>query len=252
MNQFLNRHSLTIYYILAIILSLSLLFLHFVIPVGDYAISFPQYGPTLALLLFVLFSKDKTILKSIKEHLTLKHLKFWILPALLIPVILVYLSGIILSYFNIPFVTWNGDALFFIGNGIFILLGAAGEELGWRGFMLPRLQKKYTPLVSSIILGTLWGVWHLNFTGGALGFLLYTLTMIETSIIMTWIYQHTRHNVLLMILYHFAFNVGSRWFLWERFQLELFIVESIVFGVACLVILLFDHPTMLRRQKKEA
>ena len=50
-----------------------------------------------------------------------------------------------------------------IANLIFLTIASLGEEIGWRGVALPSLQKKYSPLISSAILGLLWAAWHLPF-----------------------------------------------------------------------------------------
>ena len=73
---------------------------------------------------------------------------------------------------------------------------------------------------------------------GVLGFILYNITIIEMSILMTWIYNKTNGNLLIMIVWHFIFNLISHILLWERFNINLYIVESIVFGVFCIAIMI--------------
>lgn len=62
--------------------------------------------------------------------------------------------------------------------------------------------------------------------------------MIEISMMMTWVYNKTDRNLLLMIIWHFSFNLSSRIFLWDRFNLTLYIIQSIVFAIPCLLIIM--------------
>lgn len=87
------------------------------------------------------------------------------------------------------------------------------EETAWRGFALPRLQAKFNALNSSLILGALWGLWHLPlvFIPGSFqstlpfgGFLAATLAM---TIITTWVFNHTRGSVLVAAVLHAATDV---------------------------------------------
>jgi uncharacterized protein len=65
------------------------------------------------------------------------------------------------------------------------LIGACGEELGWRSFLQPHLQQRYSPLISAVIVGTLWGTWHVMYlSDGALFFVLFLLLTIALSVIM--------------------------------------------------------------------
>lgn len=94
--------------------------------------------------------------------------------------------------------------------------GPVGEEFGWRGFALPRLQSAYSPLLASLVIGTIWGVWHLpTFFApmGVLGALTsaiglsfivpYTMTTIASSIFMTWLYNKTQKSALIAgIIWH--------------------------------------------------
>jgi uncharacterized protein len=98
--------------------------------------------------------------------------------------------------------------------------GPVGEEFGWRGYILPKLQNKYGALIASLIIGTIWGIWHLpSFFApqGVVGaiaakigmaFIIpYTLGTIANSVIMTWLYNKSRASALIAgIVWHAAIN----------------------------------------------
>lgn len=84
------------------------------------------------------------------------------------------------------------------------------EETAWRGYALPRLQAGYSALNASLILGILWGIWHLPlfFIPGSfqstLPFAGFVLATIAMSIIATWVFNHTHGSVLLVAILHAA------------------------------------------------
>jgi carboxyl-terminal processing protease len=90
-----------------------------------------------------------------------------------------------------------------------MLIGAIGEEIGWRGFLQMNLEKKYSALLSSIITGLLWGFWHIgHYKNGALfmfGFLLFT---VSASIYLRRLLVGTNNNLIVSFLFHFAVNIG--------------------------------------------
>jgi membrane protease YdiL (CAAX protease family) len=106
----------------------------------------------------------------------------------------------------------------------FFLDAGLGEELGWRGFLLPRLQSRYNALVSSLIIGVVWGLWHLPLFmlegmsptyefGQAYGvvsaLLAYTVVVtIPWAILFTWFYNNTKGSLLLA----FVFHSSQAWF----------------------------------------
>lgn len=240
MKDFIRKYSLTSFYSMTLIISLLLLTLHFIFPtVGKYSVSFTQLGPALAVVFIALVLKDKTCIVDIKNHLYFdRSIAKWLVPAIAIPSICIAVSGFILSYYRIDFIPWDGNAMFYVLNIVAMLIGCAAEEIGWRGYLLPKLQKRHSPLISSIIVGALWGVWHLSFIGGILGFILYIVTIIEMSVLMTFVFNKTNGNLLLMIVWHFFFNLSSHILLWGRFGINLFIVESIIFGILCMALLI--------------
>ena len=91
-----------------------------------------------------------------------------------------------------------------------LIAGPFTEEPAWRGFFLPRLQAKYSPLVASLIIGLIWWSWHLPLmisdpTGQRppLQFLGITLSF---SILYTWIYNNAKASLLLLALLHGVTN----------------------------------------------
>ncbi|MGE5223599.1 MAG: type II CAAX prenyl endopeptidase Rce1 family protein, partial [Omnitrophica WOR_2 bacterium] len=92
--------------------------------------------------------------------------------------------------------------------------GPLNEEPGWRGFALPRLQNRFSPLIASIILGVIWGLWHVPehlmgvYDGGALGAAMRVME-IPRAILFTWLYNRTKGSLLIVLLFHTAINTTS-------------------------------------------
>jgi membrane protease YdiL (CAAX protease family) len=103
---------------------------------------------------------------------------------------------------------------------VFFLGGPLGEEPGWRGFALPRMQPRYGPLWGTLFLGVLWAFWHLpDFLtaskGGGPGtgfatfltnFPIFMLAVVSLAVIMTWIFNHTRGSIFTAVLAHASVN----------------------------------------------
>jgi hypothetical protein len=88
----------------------------------------------------------------------------------------------------------------------------AGEEIGWRGYALPRLTKHLGLAQASIILGIIWACWHLPFffipgsDNFGQSFPLYLLAVTAISVAMAWVYWRTKGSLLLTMLMHAAIN----------------------------------------------
>ena len=96
----------------------------------------------------------------------------------------------------------------------FLFGGALNEEPGWRGFALPRLQRRFTPLIASLIIGALWGLWHVPYHllgiygGGAFGALIRVMD-IPRAVLFTWVYNRSKGNLLILLLLHASTNTTS-------------------------------------------
>ena len=95
---------------------------------------------------------------------------------------------------------------------VFIFTGL-GEEPGWRGFALPRLQERHGPLLGTAVLAVVWAMWHLpnvlygGWTG--LSFALWLVLTLASTFIYTWMSNHTGGSILIAALLHGAINAGS-------------------------------------------
>jgi membrane protease YdiL (CAAX protease family) len=107
--------------------------------------------------------------------------------------------------------------------GFLALLGGGQEEPGWRGFALPLVQERFGPLAGTVVLGLLWGLWHLplfvfvqNYNsagrdpaGIAVTFFAFALAgTVGQSLLLTWLFNHARGSLLLAVLAHGSLNAG--------------------------------------------
>jgi membrane protease YdiL (CAAX protease family) len=85
-------------------------------------------------------------------------------------------------------------------------VGGAWEEPGWRGYALPRLQEQHPGSIASLLLGLVWGAWHLPlFLAGTIPWSDLVL-IVAIAIVYTWIYNKTQGSVLVLMLAHAANN----------------------------------------------
>jgi len=87
-----------------------------------------------------------------------------------------------------------------------------GEELAWRGYVLPRLQLRHRALVSSLMVGAIWAVWHLPTLlapDNATPWPILLAKIVVESILYTWLYNSSRGSLLLVTLFHAAGNTAG-------------------------------------------
>ena len=148
----------------------------------------------------------------------------WYLVALLgIP--LVYLLGTLAlpashgAFHPVRLAPWLAQyVLVFVVGGI--VGGPLFEEPGWRGFALPRLEAGLGPLRGTLLLGVLWGAWHLpqfllpagaDQNGGLhwSTVAVFLLVVVEFSVVLAWIFNHTRGSLPLVMLPHASLNTAQ-------------------------------------------
>ena len=136
----------------------------------------------------------------------------WYAVCVLVPTV-VYGFALVGAYRGLPPIValdWGG----FLGSfGVLFLVrmflgGGLGEELGWRGMMLPELARRHEVLTATLLIGVAHGLWH--FPASGIGnALVLTLLTVPWSVIFAWMYFGAGRSVLVCAIAHAA---GNAWF----------------------------------------
>lgn len=139
----------------------------------------------------------------------------WYAAALLIPaaVMLTAVGLDVLLGGNVPTFPAPGRWPLVAVNFLAVLLvgGPLGEELGWRGYALPRLDQRMDPLVVGVLLGLVWAAWHLPLflvpgtPQAGLPILWFVAQTVALSVLLAWVYRRSG-SLLLVVLVHGAVN----------------------------------------------
>ncbi len=205
------------------------------------------FGPTLAAFFLIWREEGFTgILTLVKRGFDRRISPFFLLFILVFP-----LLSAAAAYFIVGGRAPNFNILEIAGTFVlyFFLGGPCGEEFGWRGFALDRLQIKLNPLLSSILLGVLWTFWHLPLfwlkgtSQAQTPIWVFLVSVVSFSIIITWVYNKTRSNLLSALLIHTAFNVTTIMFppvmeSGSETDQNVYAIAFIFFTVAIILVLL--------------
>lgn len=181
------------------------------------------FGPSVAGLLMIGLSEGKNGFRRLKSHLIKWRVTiWWYVFAIFATPLLAILILSVLSFLNPDFqigLPDSGNTASLLLNGIIagIMVGIF-EELGWTGFVIPRLTLRYNIFTSGLIVGLLWGLWHFilfwekDSFFGVLPLLLLLGRLFAWlppfRIIMVWIY-HSTGSLLLTILTHVSLVVTT-------------------------------------------
>ena len=119
------------------------------------------------------------------------------------------------GWVNTPILSWTFPLALLAS--IFLDVGGITEETGWRGFALPMLQNRMTPLAATLVVGLMWGVWHFparpdilvgtyGLWGGALLLAILVVRLLFLSVVMTYFYNRVGGSTLIAISMHGLHN----------------------------------------------
>ena len=148
------------------------------------------------------------------------------------------------SLFEQPFPSSSWQSL--IAASALMAIKGPVEEFGWRGVALPLLQRKIAPVWAGLILGVIWGVWHLpafllsGTPQGAWSFTPFFAGSVAVSVIVTALFNSSRGSILLAALFHFQLNNP----LWPDAQPY----DMFAFVAAAIVVVWINRKTMFSRE----
>lgn len=223
----MKRYPLLLFFLIAFALSWPIMIIDMLGSQGvsDYRVPIPflvimGYGPTIAALIMTGLLEGKSGIRALLGQLLRWRVGVqWYLIAIFGMLGLFFLAYQLSIWIGYPAPTapeMPMSPLLAVPVLFLVTLLINGEEVGWRGFALPRLQARYSALTASLILGLVWATFHLPlfWTLGSTqaeqpmaGFL---LGILATSIIITWLYNNTGGSLLIVVLFHASINTWSQ------------------------------------------
>jgi len=232
-----KRYSLVAFFLLAFIIAWGFWIPAALATKGMLPFPFPvtlagvlgAWGPSLAGIIVTAAVDGKAGLRTLLRRLTVWRVGVqWYLFALLWPAVLsllatgvsMLLGGPVPDFAHPPVTTEYPVPPEALSAGFLPLLpmvfviqvfsSPLGEELGWRGFAVPRLQARWSALLSSLVVGAIWGLWHLprNWAPGTpfdvAGFVWLVLGLVLNAVLYTWVFNNTKGSLVPVILLHTA------------------------------------------------
>jgi membrane protease YdiL (CAAX protease family) len=209
-SNLITRHALPVYF--AVSLGFSALIAYVAFSTGNKSLSIlVPLSPSVLAILVTFLGCGRQGLQEMFKGKFIGRLNFrWSLVALLLIPIMAAVSLLAHSFFGGPALGLRTTQL--LPQVIVILMISLGEEIGWRGFALPRLQQRFSALNASLLLGLTWGFWH--YPGFLIGvgvplelpFAVFVIWTTLATILMTWVYNNTGGSILSAILIHSAAN----------------------------------------------
>jgi membrane protease YdiL (CAAX protease family) len=227
-----------------------------------------SYGPTIAALLLTARREGRAGVRRLLARFRLWRVGLgWYVVVGLTP-LLMTLAGVVL-YVRLHGVAWKWDpselVLLPLGIALAFPFGPLGEELGWRGYALPRLLQRFGALTASLIIGVAWTAWHTPLFWAPAGTTIsgapvtpaavagYLVLLIGYSVLYTWVYQNTGSSVLMAFLFHASFN--TPWLaavtsdMADGVARDIELLSAIPLWVVVLVVIARYGPARLRRSE---
>jgi membrane protease YdiL (CAAX protease family) len=208
------------------------------------------FGPAAAAVIVAAMTDGRAGVKELLFRLVRWRVGLrWYAVALGLPALLAATAlGLHLAFR--PSVSVQLGALSIFDVVVFVLV--AGEELGWRGYALPALLQRRSPLHASIVLGVLWGIWHLptfvipgtpQYGRPFAAFLVMTTAY---SVLLSWAWLRSRGSILIATVFHGSINLSQGFFLGGVEPATQYWLLAGVYACAALVLIARLGPTFRR------
>lgn len=265
MKTLIEKHSLLFFLIFTFAISWITGFPTVFVPGKFEGLSYlSNFGPALGALIVVGIAEGSDGIKRLIRSLFQWRVKFiWYLVVFLGPT-LTMVTAVTIHYvftgiglaqsFPEWFSAFPQHLIMVVSVFIFMMVGIWGEEVGWRGFALPKLQEKYHPLLASLILGAIWAIWHLPlfFIEGSQqahqGMTFFFLATLGYSILYSWVYNGSKESLFMIWLLHSMNNATvSYTMLYFKPLTNEPVFSLAVLGIFDLLVIFLTKSTLLYR-----
>lgn len=219
------------------------------------------FAPSLLALAFTAAAEGRPGVRRLRRRATsIRAGAIWYLPILLLfPAVHVVATlwhgarGDALPQSQLlPLIAANPLLVLPVAVGL-VLLGPVSEELGWRGYALDRLQARWSALFSSLVLGVIWGLWHVPLflmagtSQEATPLWPFLLSAVISSVLYTWLCNNTGRSILTAILLHTSQNASFALWPWP---LTAFPLHLVLLALIAVVVTIVWGPATLSRVRQ--
>src|SRR3954469_10316183 len=233
------RHELIVFFALAYLFS----WYPWIIALAQGRTSGPNpLGPFVAALLVAGTAGGKAGLRDLLGRIVrVRFSPRWYGVVLGLPVLICLLALAVMALFGkVPALPGSSALRELPDRFIFIFLFIGlGEEPGWRGFALPRLQRRHSPLIASLILAPIWALWHLPLMGNEFPSAVipaFLISLLGGTLIQTWLFNRTKGSVFAQMLFHATVNTVGAGLVFPLFKGAAFVTFWYVYALLWLAV----------------
>ena len=213
--------------------------------------------PVIAATIMVYREKRAAGVKELlKRAFDFKRVKapIWYVPTFLLMPGIMVLSYVVMRLQGVPLPAPQFSIGMILALFAVFFIGALGEELGWSGYVIDPLQKRFGALWAALLLGVVWAIWHyipLLEAHRSLEFIAWwSLGTVAARVIIVWLYNHTGRSVFIAALFHTMVNLT-----WQVFPVNGSYydprVTGLITAIVAVIIVLMWGPRALAWHRKQ-
>ena len=262
MKKFLINNNWWFYFILAYLLSWSVWVAGKLLLPGNLTsvtLIIGAFGPFAAGLILKGITSGRSGLKEwLRTSFNFKiNIKWYLLGGLFLPFLIAIAHHLIyLAFGGRSGIDFGSEWLiYFVYLISTALLSGGNEEPGWRGYITPVIMERFHPVITCVIVGIGWAVWHMpmyllaGWGGNDQPFIWLLIYCIPLSMILTWLYYKSRRSIIPVMLLHAGTNVVFRYFpmeinVFDKVADEFTLIKTIVYLLFAVILLIITRGTL--------
>jgi membrane protease YdiL (CAAX protease family) len=203
------------------------------------------FAPAISALIVAGVAKGNAGVQEVLGRYKILHfrLRWYISAVVLMPAIYlaaVFFNSTLLGFLPLREVWLKSPAYFVPAAFVWLMFITSGEEIGWRGFALPRLlEVSKAPALPTLLLGAIWAIWHAPIYlvpgQGSIPYPLFFVFTVSLSFVYTILFLHSKGSLWTAVLLHAATDVGPRFLAIAKFNLAVWVTVDVLLIIAALI-----------------